>query len=232
MHKELQQLTGKMHLHKKDMCTIFELLWCVLFAVLKCLAPLALAMIGAPVGAIIFCLLIAPYVSKLYSWLNSKGFRNGSMHDLVFYSFSYLLTLILTIELSESIVKLFNINEVECLKFLLKAIAFILYIGVLYIYRNPNQLQYHFYAITYGLSLLLEWAVDIEVLKSLIDTHFVLEYFVIPFKEAMLLFIILDTYLIKKDQMKKENTDSYTTKPRSSQGRRKRKKQSRKGAAK
>lgn len=219
-------------MHKKDMCAIFELLWCVLFAVLELLVPLAFAMIGAPVGAVIFCLLIAPYISQLYSWLNSKGFRNESMHDLVFYSFSYLLTLILTIELSEGIVKLFKINEVECLKFLLKAIAFILYIGVLYIYRNPNQLQYHFYAITYGLSLLLEWAMNIEVLMSLIDTHFVWEFFVIPFKEAMLLFIILDTYLIKKDQMKRENTDSYAIKPRSSQGRRKRKKRSRKGTAK
>lgn len=85
--------------------------------------------------------------------------------------------------------------------------AFLLYIVFFCAFRNPKQTQYWAYALAYGFFILWEWFVDQNVADCAllnIDAEFTLNYFIIPFKEAMLLFIILDTFLKAKEELNQE----------------------------
>ena len=55
--------------------------------------------------------------------------------------------------------------------------------------------------------MIWEWINNWELTSSLfleINTDFILKFFIEPFKEAMLLFIILDTFFKAKDELKQE----------------------------
>lgn len=68
-------------------------------------------------------------------------------------------------------------------------------------------MQYWAYAVAYGFFILWEWSVDWNVADCTlfgIDTRLALDFFIIPFKEAMLLFIILDTFLKAKEELNLE----------------------------
>ena len=127
------------------------------------------------------------------------------MASFVLYGISYLLTLYLTVVLLEKFVWTFHIDEIKNVEFALQAIPFIFYIVVFSVFRDPKQLQYGAYALAYGLFVVWEWAENWGIASSLltkIDTEFTLRFYIIPFKEAMLLFIILDTFFKARHESK------------------------------
>lgn len=81
---------------------------------------------------------------------------------------------------------------------LCQVILFILFIVLIWVHNRPDQMQYIVYAIVYFLVVALEWAntVTFNPLSPLgIDLEFSIPYFILPLKEAMLLYIILDVAL-------------------------------------
>ena len=107
--------------------------------------------------------------------------------------------------LLQTVVEAFHIDTIEFVQFALQTVAFILYIAFFCAFRNSEQMQYWAYAIAYGIFQVWEWAVNWGALGNSvlgIDMEFSLTFFIIPFKEAMLLFIILDTFFCKKDKFR------------------------------
>lgn len=81
---------------------------------------------------------------------------------------------------------------------LCQVILFILFVALIWVHNRPDQMQYIVYAIVYFLVVVLEWAntVTFNPLSPLgIDLEFSIPYFILPLKEAMLLYIILDVAL-------------------------------------
>lgn len=186
---------------------LFEALWLLLIWVISPFVSDGFALIISPIAAIAVSLAMLPGISYIYSILKKKDLFDPKMASFVLYGISYLLTLYLTVVLLEKFVWTFHIDEIKNVEFALQAIPFIFYIVVFSVFRDPKQLQYGAYALAYGLFVVWEWAenwgIENDLSKILgIDSEFALNFFIIPFKEAMLLFIILDTFLKAKSELK------------------------------
>lgn len=193
--------------HKQIIFVIFEVLWLLLLWVVSPFVSAALALVIPPVASFAMSLMIVLCISPVLAIWKKKDWYNHNAVFLVLYGTGYLLTLYLTIELLQKVVEAFHISKVEHLEFSLQATAFLLYIVFFCAFRNPKQMQYWAYAVAYGFFILWEWSVDWNVAGCTlfgIDTKFALDFFIIPFKEAMLLFIILDTFLKARDELKQE----------------------------
>lgn len=79
-----------------------------------------------------------------------------------------------------------------------QVLLFILFIALIWVHNRPDQMQYIVYAIAYFIVVVLEWA-NTATFNPLspfgIDLDFSIPYFILPLKEAMLLYIILDVAL-------------------------------------
>lgn len=174
-----------------------------------------MALAAPPIVSFIISLMLLPVVSWIYSFAKEKDLLEEKSFGIVLYVTCYLLTLYLTVMLLQIFVRVFNINSIELVQFLLQTVAFSLFVVVFCVFRDPKQLQYVAYAIGYGLFIVWEWAVSWKVLgDSLlgIDIEFALKFFIIPFKEAMLSFIIYDTYLKAKEELKAKKALSAKSK--------------------
>ena len=184
---------------------LFEALWLLLIWVISPFVSDGFALIISPITAIAVSLAMLPGISYIYSILKKKDLFDPKMASFVLYGISYLLTLYLTVVLLEKFVWTFHIDEIKNVEFALQAIPFIFYIVVFSVFRDPKQLQYGAYALAYGLFVVWEWAENWGIASSLltkIDTEFTLRFYIIPFKEAMLLFIILDTFFKARHESK------------------------------
>lgn len=193
--------------HKKSIFIIFELLWLLFLWVIDPFVPAGLALVIPPLAASAISLVIVLCISPVLAFGEKIGWLDLNAAGPALYGTGYLLTLYLTIEFLQQVVVAFQINRVEDLEFSLQTIAFFLYIVFFCAFRNPKQTQYWAYAIAYGFFVVWEWSVDYNVADRTlfgIDTKFALDFFIIPFKEAMLLFIILDTFLKARDELRQE----------------------------
>lgn len=193
--------------HKKSAFVSFEILWLLFLWVVSPFVPAGLALAIPPVAAAAISLLVVLCISPILSVLKEKDWFELNVVGLVLYGTGYLSTLYLTIELLQKMVEAFHISRIEYAEFFLQAIAFFLYIVFFCAFRNPKQMQYWAYASVYGFFVVWEWAVNWNVADGMllgIDMKFALEFFIIPFKEAMLLFIVLDTFFKAKDELKQE----------------------------
>jgi hypothetical protein len=193
--------------HRKIILVIFEALWLLLIWVLSPFVPDGSVLVIPPIAAAVISLVMVPCVSCTYSCLKKAGLFEPKMAELVLYGTSYLLSIYLAIVLLEKLIQAFHIDKIENVEFALQVIPFLLYIVVFWVFRDPKQLKYWAYALAYGLFVVWEWAENwgIENIFSKIlgiDSEFALNFFIIPFKEAMLLFIILDTFLKAKSESK------------------------------
>lgn len=193
--------------HKKSAFVSFEILWLLFLWVVSPFVPAGLALAIPPVAAAAISLLVVLCISPILSVLKEKDWFELNVVGLVLYGTGYLSTLYLTIELLQKMVEAFHISRIEYAEFFLQAIAFFLYIVFFCAFRNPKQMQYWAYAAIYGFFVVWEWAVNWNVADGMllgIDMKFALDFFIIPFKEAMLLFIVLDTFFKAKDELKQE----------------------------
>ena len=186
---------------------LFEALWLLLIWVISPFVSDGFALIISPIAAIAVSLAMLPGISYIYSILKKKDLFDPKMASFVLYGMSCLLTLYLTVVLLEKSVWAFHIDEIKNVEFALQAIPFLFYIVVFCLFRDPKQLQYGAYALAYGLFVIWEWAENWGIENFLskilgIDAEFALNFFIIPFKEAMLLFIILDTFFKARHESK------------------------------
>ncbi|MDE7172477.1 MAG: hypothetical protein K2O11_11495 [Oscillospiraceae bacterium] len=208
---EVREFLSNIKTYRKSILIIFESLWLLLLWVISPFVTARLALAISPIAAIVASLVIVPNVSQIGSFLKEKDLLDQKMVGLFLYGTSYLLTLYLTIELLQKFVEAYNIDKIEYLEFALQTVPFLIYIGVFWILRNPEQLQYWAYALAYGGFIVWEWAANWKVGENLIggiDTKFTSDFFITPYKEAMLLFIILDTFLKARDELKQEKERS------------------------
>lgn len=90
------------------------------------------------------------------------------------------------------------IQDVAVVMTLCQGLLFALFAVLIWAHGRPDQLQYIWYAIAYFLAVILEWAntAKFNPLSPFnIDLEFSMPYFILPLKEAMLLYIILDVAL-------------------------------------
>ena len=207
MESAIRKVFGHIKSHKRSIFIIFEGL-CLLFLwVVSPFLPSEIALVTAVVAAFLVSLMFVPLISKVYSFLKEKNLFDVIAFGIVSYGTGYLFTLYLAIEILQKAVEIFNISEVKIIELNLQIIPFILYIILFCLFRDPKQQQYWAYALVYGGSLIWEWINNWELTSSLfleINTDFILKFFIEPFKEAMLLFIILDTFFKAKDELKQE----------------------------
>ncbi len=227
------QMLSVLYEYRKFVCVICEGAWLLAFYSLNNRAPILVTLLGAFIAAFIAGLLTLLTIQKTN--IKQLKFKNSdlAMLDLVLYVVSYIATLFLACELTFTIIDVLSAPSADCLKFTLQTVAFLLYIGLFCIYRDPNKLQYHMYAATYGLTVILDWAVTWGMQKYLpqwisLDLEFAKTFFVVPFIEAMLLFIILDEWLKAKEAAKKEKELTKEKAPNSKGKSRTQKKQQRK----
>lgn len=193
--------------YKQTVFVIFEAFGLLFLWVVSPFVPDVLALVIPPAAAFATSLLVVICISPVLTILKKKDWYDHDMAGLVLYGTGYFLTLCLTIALLQKVVEAFHISKVEHLEFSLQATAFFLYIVFFCAFRNPKQTQYWAYAVAYGFFVVWEWSVDWNIADCTlfgIDTKFALDFFIIPFKEAMLLFIILDTFLKVKDELNQE----------------------------
>lgn len=207
MKNTLKGFLSSICTHRKGILVIFEALWLLLIWVLSPFVPDGSALVIPPIAAAVISMVMVPSISYTYSFLKKNGLFEPKMIELVQYGFSYLLSIYLAIVLLEKLIQAFHIDRVEHVEFALQVISFVLYIVVFWVFRDPKQLKYWAYAAAYGLFVVWEWAenwgIENDLSKILgIDSEFALNFFIIPFKEAMLLFIILDTFLKAKSELK------------------------------
>lgn len=91
-----------------------------------------------------------------------------------------------------------TIQSVGVAMTLCQVCLFVLSLALIWVHSRPDQLQYILYAIAYFVIVILEWAntAGINPLSFLnIDLEFSIPFFILPLKEAMLLYIILDVAL-------------------------------------
>lgn len=214
------QLLLTLYKYRKAVCLLCEVVWFLVFVFFNnrttTLTALLVAFFAAcAAGFFTLLAILRPNIKPL----KLENF-DRVMLDLILYVFSYLATLFVAYELSFAVVNIVGVPSTNYLKFILQTIAFLLYLGLFLVYRDPDKLQYHMYAVTYGLTVILDWAVDWEMQKHLpqwikIDLEFSKTFFVMPFKEAMLLFIILDEYLKAKETTKKQKKHGKEKAPHS-----------------
>jgi len=207
MKNTLKGFLSSICTHRKIILVIFETLWLLLIWVLSPFVPDGSALVIPPIAAAVISLVMVPSISYTYSFLKQNGLFEPKMVEFILYGFSYLLSIYLAIVLLEKLIQAFHIDKIEHVEFALQVISFLLYIVVFRVFRDPKQLKYWAYAFAYGLFVVWEWAENwgIENVFSKIlgiDSEFALNFFIIPFKEAMLLFIILDTFLKAKSESK------------------------------
>lgn len=193
--------------NKTSIFVIFELFWLLFLWVVNHFVPAGIALLIPPTAAFVLSLMMAPVVTNILAILSKKDMLGKKMVVLILYSISYYLTLYLTLRLLQTLVDAFQIDTLGSVQLGFQSVAFLLYIVLFCAFRNPKQLQYWAYAVAYGFFVVWEWSVDWNVAGCTlfgIDTKFALDFFIIPFKEAMLLFIILDTFLKVKDELNQE----------------------------
>ena len=193
--------------HKKSIFVVFGALWLSFHWVINPFVTAWVALIIPPIAAYAASIGVIGGLSHFYSRLEEKGYSNPQTVNFVLYGTGLLLILLLTMGLLRTVADAFQVNTINSFKFALQILSFILYIGFFVHFRNPKQTQYWAYALAYGLFVGWEWFVDQNVADCTllnIDAEFTLNYFIILFKEAMLLFIILDTFLKAKEELNQE----------------------------
>lgn len=203
----IRQLWCRIKTYKRGVFVIFEVLWLLFLWDIEPFVTAGVALLIPPIAAFVISLVMAPRVTLIYLVLDEKGWVEKKAVGLILYGTSYLLTLYLTIMLLQTVVEAFHIDTIEFVQFALQTVAFFLYIAFFCSFRNPKQMQYWAYAVAYGFFIVWEWAVDwndADCTLLGINMKFARDFFIIPFKEAMLLFIILDTFFKAKDELKQE----------------------------
>ena len=193
--------------HKKSIFVVFEVLWLLFHWVLSPFVTAWFALVIPPIAAYAASMVIIGGVSHFYSRLEEKGYSNPQTANFVLYGTGLLLILLLTMGLLQTVIDAFQVDTINSFKFALQIFSFVLYIGFFCAFRNPKQTQYWAYALAYGFFVVWEWFVDQNVAGYTLlnpNADFTLNYFIIPFKEAMLLFIILDTFLKAKEELNLE----------------------------
>lgn len=193
--------------YKKSVFIIFEMLWWLLLWIISPFISDGLALVIPPLAAFAISLVFVACISPMLALLKKKYWFDLNAFGPVIYSAVYLLTLYLTLAILQKVTVVFNISTVEQLGVSFQIIAFLLYIVFFCAFRNPTQMQYWAYAIAYGFFIVWEWNADWNVIGTTlldINAELALKLFIIPFKEAMLLFIILDTFLKARNELKQE----------------------------
>lgn len=148
---------------------------------------------------------IPAVISAIICWWANKKLNRPKLSPPDDFVFSSLLPfgggLVLVICITVAVVfKLTDdtIQSVEVAMTLCQVCLFVLSLALIWVHSRPDQLQYTLYAIAYFVIVILEWAntAGFNPLSFLkIDLEFSIPFFILPLKEAMLLYIILDVAL-------------------------------------
>ena len=206
------QLLCWLSAYPKATFLIFEVFWITIFL---CIYPYPMApsetidiapkplfaLIVSTAIALLASIFLRPIVAKQYLWICKNETNDDSLH-VVSFVLSYLAALFITYCLSFASVELFHIQDIVWLKTLLQVFLFLLSIVLFFAYRRDDKRQYCFYAAIYFFSTIAEWHRNWIVqcnpgIESTLD--FIITFFVIPSKEAMLLFTIWDNRPRKRD---------------------------------
>lgn len=171
-----------------------ESVWLLFFLLLRDFLHSILALI---IPAVI-CLPICLYANKRLSRP-----RLEPPDDIIFsvvlpFGGGVVLDLAITVAIMYKLIADDVIRDANVAMTLCQVILFILFVALIWVHNRPDQMQYIVYAIVYFLVVVLEWAntVTFNPLSPLgIDLEFSIPYFILPLKEAMLLYIILDVAL-------------------------------------
>lgn len=91
-----------------------------------------------------------------------------------------------------------TIQSVKTTMTLCQVCLFVLSVALIWVHSRTDQLQYVLYAVAYFVAVILEW-LNMAGFNPLsffdIDLKFSIPFFILPLKEAMLLYIILDVAL-------------------------------------
>lgn len=170
-----------------------EALWLILFLIVRG----HLHSLGA--------IAIPAVISAIICWWTNKKLNCPKLSppdDFLFSSFlpfcgglvlEILITVVVVLKLTDD-----TIQSVGAAMTLCQACLFVLSLALIWVHSRPDQLQYILYAIAYFFIVILEWAntAGLNPLSLLnIDLEFSIPFFILPLKEAMLLYIILDVAL-------------------------------------
>ena len=148
---------------------------------------------------------IPAVISAIICWWANKKLNCPKLSppdDFVFSSFlpfggGLLLELLITVavvfKLADDTIQSGGVAMILC-----QICLFVLSLALIWVHSRPDQLQYILYAIAYFVIVILEWAntTGLNPLSFLnIDLEFSIPFFILPLKEAMLLYIILDVAL-------------------------------------
>ena len=181
---------------RKQRCIFIlaELLWLIMFLIVRdYLDSLRAVVIPAVISTIIYL-----WANKRLSRLKFNPPDDFIFSTLIPFCGGLVLELFITVEILNKLAAAETVQSVEVVMTLCQVCLFILSVALIWVHSRPDQLQYILYAIAYFVVVILEWAntAGFNPLSFLnIDLDFSIPYFILPLKEAMLLYIILDVAL-------------------------------------
>jgi len=179
-----------------------EALWLILFLMTRERLNSWSAFVVPTVIATILCL----GANKILSRPNLRPPDDFIFSTLLPFGGGLVLEIGITVAVLFKLTADETIQKVEAAMTLCQVCLFILSVVLIWVHSRPDQLQYILYAIAYLGAVILEWAntAGYNPLSFLgIDLRFSIPYFILPLKEAMLLYIILDVALQAIDKNRK-----------------------------
>ena len=171
-----------------------ESVWLLFFLLLRDFLHSILALIIPAVISLPICL----YANKRLSRPRLEPPDDIIFSVVLTFGGGVVLDLAITVAIMYKLIADDVIRDANVAMTLCQVILFILFVALIWVHNRPDQMQYIVYAIVYFLVVVLEWAntVTFNPLSPLgIDLEFSIPYFILPLKEAMLLYIILDVAL-------------------------------------
>lgn len=171
-----------------------EVLWLIMFLIVReHLNSLWAIVIPAAISTIV-CL----WANKKFSLPKLNPTDNFVFSTLLSFGGGLVLELFITVAILFKLAADETVQSIEVAMTLCQVCLFILSVALIWVHSRPDQLQYILYAVAYFVIVILEWAntAGFNLLAFLnIDLDFSIPYFILPLKEAMLLYIILDVAL-------------------------------------
>lgn len=199
MMKTIKSTENSMHsprqrkIKQRYLLALAEALWLGLFLMVRNhLNTLGAIVIPAVISAII-CLWVSRRLNRPKCTPPDDFILSTLLPFGLGLTFEICITVAILLEVASD-----TIQSVKATTALCQVCLFILSIALIWVHSRPDQLQYVLYAIAYFVAVILEWINTAGFnLPSLfdIDLKFFVPFFIVPLKEAMLLYIILDVAL-------------------------------------
>lgn len=181
---------------RKQRCLLLlaEFVWLIFFLILRSHLSSLLAFIIPAIISGFLCL----YANKKLRCPELESPDRIVFSVIIPFGSGMVLDMVITIV---TMYKLYTdkvVQDVDVMMFLCQVLFFVLFVALIWVHNRPDQLQYIVYAIAYFIVVILEWAntANLNLLSFMdLDLDFSIPYFILPFKEAMLLYIILDVAL-------------------------------------